>query len=132
MRTDTISSSTNKGKHVTSHRELIILPNGGILIDTPGMREVGIADSDSGLEITFEHIVNLAKNCKFKDCKHINEAGCAVIESVENGETDQASYENFLKMEREKAYFETTVSEKRRKDKIFGKMMKNYHKSDLN
>ncbi|MBK7094334.1 MAG: ribosome small subunit-dependent GTPase A [Saprospiraceae bacterium] len=130
MRTDTISSSTNKGKHVTSHRELIILPNGGILIDTPGMREVGIADSDSGLEITFEHIVNLGKNCKFKDCKHINEAGCAVIESVENGETDQASYENFLKMEREKAYFETTIAEKRRKEKIFGKMIKKYKKLD--
>jgi ribosome biogenesis GTPase len=131
MRTDTISSSTNKGKHVTSHRELFILPNGGILIDTPGMREVGIADSDRGLEITFEHIVNLSKNCKFKDCTHTNEAGCAVIESVLNGETDQASYKNFLKMEREKAHFETTVSEKRRKDKIFGKMIKNYHKSDL-
>ena len=131
MRTDTVSSSTNKGKHVTSHRELFILPNGGILIDTPGMREVGIADSDRGLEITFEHIVILSKNCKFKDCTHTNEAGCAVIESVLNGETDKASYKNFLKMEREKAHFETTVSEKRRKDKIFGKMIKNYHKSDL-
>lgn len=131
MRTDTVSSSTNKGKHVTSHRELFVLPNGGILIDTPGMREVGIADSDHGLEITFEHIVNLSKNCKFKDCTHTNEAGCAVIESVLNGETDKASYKNFLKMEREKAHFETTVSEKRRKDKIFGKMIKNYHKSDL-
>ena len=58
MRTDTISQSTNKGRHVTSHRELIILENGGILIDNPGMREVGIADSTDGLEITFDMIIS--------------------------------------------------------------------------
>jgi ribosome biogenesis GTPase / thiamine phosphate phosphatase len=128
MRTDKISESTNKGKHVTSHRELFILENGGILIDNPGMREVGIADATNGLEITFNRIVRLSKNCKFKDCTHIREIGCCVVEAVEKGEIDKASYENYLKMEREKAHFESTIAEKRKKDKMFGKMVKNYKK----
>ncbi len=128
MKTDTISQSTSKGKHVTSHRELIILENGGILIDNPGMREVGIADSASGLEITFDIIVRLAQGCKFKDCTHTNEIGCSVLEAVEAGEIDKTSYENYLKMEREKAFFESTITEKRKKDKEFGKMVKNYKK----
>jgi ribosome biogenesis GTPase / thiamine phosphate phosphatase len=129
MRTDTISHSTNKGKHVTSHRELIILENGGILIDNPGMREVGITDSTGGLETTFDMITRLAQNCRFNDCTHTNEIGCAVILAVEKGELDRDSYKNYLKLEREKAHFESTVVEKRKKDKEFGKMMKNYKKA---
>lgn len=129
MRTDSISQSTNKGRHVTSHRELIVLESGGILIDNPGMREVGIADNEGGLETTFDEIVSFSKNCKFKDCTHTNEVGCSVIEAVGNGEIDEASYENYLKMEREKAHFESTVEERRKKDKSFGKMMKNYKKN---
>ena len=128
MRTDTISQSTNKGRHVTSHRELIILEDGGILIDNPGMREVGIADAANGLEITFDMIVRLSQNCKFKNCTHTNETGCCVLEAVEKGEINKASYENYLKMEREKAHFESTVTERRKKDKEFGKMVKNYKK----
>lgn len=128
MRTDLISHSSNKGKHITSHRELIVLDNGGILIDNPGMREVGIADNADGLEYTFQKIVDLAVNCKFKDCTHLNEIGCAVIAAVETGEIDRNSYNNYLKMEREKAHFESSVAERRKKDKTFGKMMKNYKK----
>ncbi|WP_244200148.1 ribosome small subunit-dependent GTPase A [Flavobacterium limicola] len=128
MRTDAISLSTNKGKHVTSHRELIILENGGILIDNPGMREVGIADTASGLETTFDRIGRLSGNCRFKDCTHTNEKGCSVLEAVEKGEIDKASYENYLKMEREKAHFESTLEEKRKKDKDFGKMVKTFKK----
>jgi len=131
MRTDTISESTNRGRHVTSYRELIILDNGGILIDNPGMREVGIADTENGLEITFDRIVTLSKTCKFKDCTHTSEIGCSVLEAVENGNIDKASYENYLKMEREKAHFESSESERRKKDKIFGKMVKNYKKDNL-
>ncbi|MDO8951619.1 MAG: ribosome small subunit-dependent GTPase A [Draconibacterium sp.] len=131
MQTNTISDSTNKGRHVTSHREMIVLENGGILIDNPGMREVGIADSSGGLEITFDRIVSLSKSCRSKDCTHTSEVGCSVLEAVENGEIDKSSYENYLKMEREKAHFEATVAEKRNRDKQFGKMMKNY-KKDMN
>ena len=88
MRTDTISESSNRGRHVTSHRELIVLENGGILIDNPGLRAVGIADSTSGLEITFNQIIELSRSCKFKDCTHTNEVGCSVLKSVEKGEID--------------------------------------------
>jgi ribosome biogenesis GTPase len=126
MKTGTISTTTNKGRHITSHRELIILENGGILIDNPGMREVGIADTASGLEATFDRIISLSQNCKFKDCTHTGEAGCSVIEAVEKGELDKASYENYRKMQREKAYFESTVAERRKREKIFGKIVKNY------
>jgi len=128
MKTDRISESTSKGRHVTSHRELIILENGGILIDNPGMREVGVADTTNGLETTFDVIISLSKKCKFKDCKHTNEIGCYVLKSVEKGELDKALYENYLKIEREKAYFESTIEERRNKDKVFGKIVKNFKK----
>ncbi len=128
MKTNTISASTNKGRHVTSHRELLVLENGGILIDNPGMREVGIVDSADGLEITFERIAELSKHCKFKDCSHTTEIGCAVLAGVDSEEIDESSYENYLKMEREKEHFESTVAEKRRKDKDFGKMLRNFKK----
>jgi ribosome biogenesis GTPase len=129
MRTDTISSSTNRGRHITSHRELIVLENGGILVDNPGMREVGIADSTGGLEITFDKITALSQYCRFRDCTHSNESGCSVIEAVENGLIEKASYENYLKMEKEKAHFESTVEERRKKDKAFGNVLKNYKKN---
>ncbi len=128
MKTDAISQSTNKGRHITSHRELIVLENGGILVDNPGMREVGIVDTSYGLETTFDTIFSLSKKCKFKDCTHTNEIGCSVIEAVEKGEIDKKSYDNYLKMEREKAHFESTIEERRKKDKEFGKVIKNYKK----
>lgn len=128
MRTGAISESTSKGRHVTSHRELILLENGGILIDNPGMREVGIADAANGLEITFDRIISLSQNCKFKDCTHTDEIGCSVIEAVNSGEIGKASYDNYLKMEKEKAFFETSAADRRKKEKEFGKIMKNYKK----
>jgi len=128
MRTDTISQSTNKGRHVTSYRELVVLGNGGILIDNPGMREVGIVDTANGLETTFDIIYRLSRNCKFKDCTHTNEIGCSVLEAVEKGVIDKSSYGNYLKMEREKSHFESSVVERQKKDKDFGKMVKNYKK----
>jgi ribosome biogenesis GTPase len=128
MRTGTISGSTGKGKHTTSHRELILLENGAIIIDNPGMREVGIADTTGGLETTFDAIMRLSQNCMFKDCTHTGEKGCSVIEAVENGEIERASYENYLKMEREKAFFESSTAERRKEDRKFGKILKNYKK----
>ncbi len=128
MRTDSISQSTNKGRHVTSHRELTVLDNGGILIDNPGMREVGIADTADGLEVTFDIIAGLAGDCKYKDCTHTQEDGCAVLEALDNGEIDRGHYENYLKIEKERSYFESSLVERRKKDKDFGKMLKNYKK----
>jgi ribosome biogenesis GTPase len=128
MRTDAISDSTGKGRHITSHRELIVLENGGILIDNPGMREVGVADAATGLETTFDNLLGYAGNCRFKDCTHTHEAGCAVLAAVEEGTIDRGSYDSYLKMQKEQAWFESTLQERRKKDKSFGKMLKNYHK----
>jgi len=124
MKTGVISESIDRGKHVTTHRELIPLVNGAILIDNPGMREVGITDRSGGLESTFEKIYDLAAQCRFSDCTHTSEKGCAIIAAIEKGDIDQLSYENYLKMEREKAHYESTVAERRKKDKSFGKMVK--------
>lgn len=131
MQTNAISESTQKGKHVTSHRQLFVLENGGLLIDNPGMREVGITDVEKGIEMTFDKISELSANCRYKDCQHINEIGCAVIEAVENGYIEPSSYENYLKLEREKKHFEMNTAEKRKKDKEFGKMVKQFKKEKI-
>lgn len=130
MKTDAISQSTQKGRHVTSHRELVLLGNGSILIDNPGMREVGLADEEGGLETAFNKIVSLSHNCRYTDCTHTTEAGCSVIEAVEQGELDAGAWENYLKMEREKAHYESTVAERRKRDRIFGKILKDYKKKN--
>lgn len=133
LETATISLSTGKGRHTTSHRELIVLENGGILIDTPGMREIGLTDEASGLEITFEDISQLAENCLFNDCTHTNEKGCAVLAALEDNEISEASFENYHKMKREQQRFTSSIAEKRKKDKAQGKLyksiMKNKNKS---
>jgi ribosome biogenesis GTPase len=128
MKTGDISRSTNKGRHITGHRELFVLENGGIIIDTPGMKELGITDNEEGIRATFEDIYSLSMKCRFSDCKHINESGCAVIEALNNGIIDRDSYNNYLKMYKEQERFQTTVAERRRKEKVFGKLVKNYLK----
>jgi ribosome biogenesis GTPase / thiamine phosphate phosphatase len=128
LKTNPISQSTNKGRHTTDHRELFVLENGGIIIDTPGMKELGITDYTEGIRTTFEEIFDLSINCKFPDCNHINEKGCAVIEALNDGTIDKDSLENYRKIQSEQQRFQTTVAEKRRKDKEFGKMVKNYKK----
>ena len=132
LKTQQISLSTNKGRHTTDHRELFVLENGGIIIDTPGMKELGITDNTEGIITTFQQIVNIAINCKFSGCKHINETGCAVIEALNNGTIDKDSYDNYQKIQKEQERFQTTLVEKRKKDKAFGKMLKNYHKNNKN
>ena len=128
METGEISSAVNKGRHTTSHRELIVLDRGGILIDNPGMREIGITDSSEGLKRTFESILEYAQHCRFKDCTHIHEKGCAILEAVGRGDIDKDAYANFRKMEKEKTHFEADAKERKKKDKDFGKMIKNVKK----
>ena len=128
MTTAEISAGIDRGKHVTTHRELVVLPNGGIFIDNPGMREIGVTDTSVGLEITFDEIVELSQNCKFNNCTHTSEEGCAIRNAIEKGELDSDSYANFQKMEKERAFFESSIEEKRKKDKDFGKMIKNVKK----
>jgi ribosome biogenesis GTPase len=128
LKTGQISTSTKKGRHITDHRELFILENGGIIIDTPGMRELGITDNIEGIRTTFQEIYSLSLKCKFPDCQHINEKGCAVIEALNKGTIDIDSLDNFKKLRREQQRFQTTVAEKHKKDREFGKMIRNYKK----
>jgi len=132
LKTGQISLSTNKGRHTTDHRELFVLENGGIIIDTPGMKELGITENTEGIITTFQEIVDIALNCKFPDCKHINESGCAVIDALNKGTIDKESYDNYQKILKEQVRFQTTIFEKRKKDKAFGKMIKNYLKDNKN
>ena len=132
LKTGLISLSTNKGRHITDHRELFVLENGGIIIDTPGMKELGMTDNTVGIKTTFQEIFEISFKCKFPDCKHINETGCAVIEALNNGTIDKDSYDNYQKIQKEQERFQTTLAEKRKKDKTFGKMLKNYHKNNKN
>jgi ribosome biogenesis GTPase len=132
LKTGQISHSTNKGRHVTDHRELFVLENGGIIIDTPGMRELGMIDNSEGIKTTFQEIFDISFKCKFPDCTHINETGCAVIEALNNGTIDRESYDNYQKIHKEQERFQTTLAEKRKKDKVFGKIIKNYNKNFRN
>jgi hypothetical protein len=100
----------------------------GIIIDTPGMKELGMTDNAEGIKTTFQDIVNISAECKFPDCKHINETGCAVLEALNNGTIDRDSYDNYQKINKEQERFKSTVFEKRKKEKVFGKMLKNYQK----
>jgi len=89
------------GSDTTTYRELIVLPEGGILIDTPGMREIEIWGDENGLSKAFDDIEELASQCRFNDCTHGNEPGCAVKKALETGELDNKRYQNYLKLQRE-------------------------------
>jgi ribosome biogenesis GTPase len=123
METDTISAGIDRGKHVTTHRELIVMEN-GIMIDNPGMREVGITSASDGLEMTFDEISTYARACRFSDCTHTSEIGCAVLQAVEDGEISLSAYDNFIKMEKERNFFESNALDRKQKEKSLGKMYK--------
>ena len=106
MATGAIREDDARGRHTTSHRELILLPGGGLLLDTPGMRELGLWDTDEGLTATFDDIQALAEQCKFADCGHSNEPGCAVRAALEAGALDAGRWQSFGKLQRELAFIE--------------------------
>jgi len=120
-KTQPIREKDGRGKHTTTRRELIVLENGAIIIDNPGMRELGVISNESGLGDTFNEIDELADKCKYKDCTHTVEAGCAVLEAVENEEISEERYNNYIKIYKESLYNEMSYVEKRQKDKKFGK-----------
>ena len=127
MLTQSIREKSKKGQHTTSHRELFILKNSGILIDTPGIRELGIVEKGQTLESTFDIIYSLAEQCKYSDCKHFNEPQCAVKDALDSKEIEQSYYDNFLKMKEEQIYFE--FSKKGIKDKEMEKKFKSDFKN---
>jgi ribosome biogenesis GTPase len=98
MATQAIRESDDQGRHTTSHRQLVLLPGGGLIIDTPGIREVGLIDADEGLSLVFEDIEQLAQTCRFNNCGHANEPGCAVRDALRSGALDPDRWANFQKL----------------------------------
>ncbi len=99
-----IREHDDQGKHTTRHRELILLPDGGLMLDTPGMRELQLWDADDGVETVFEDIDKLASRCHFSDCRHRSEPDCAVQSALQEGAIDPGRFENYQKLQRELAY----------------------------
>ena len=126
LKTEEISAQTKKGKHATTHRELYELKSGAMVIDNPGMREVGLADVDVGVKSVFAEIELLSKGCKFADCTHQHEPGCAVLAAVKAGELSESKYENYIKLKKESEHYNMAKLEKRDKDRRFGQMVKSY------
>ena len=124
IKTNTISSYKDRGKHTTTSRQMYFLEEGGIVIDNPGMREIGMAETKKGIDDFFEKISLLAKDCKYNDCSHTSEKGCRVLLALENGELDKEQYSNYLNLKKEEEYFEMNKYEKREKDRRFGKLVK--------
>jgi ribosome biogenesis GTPase len=128
IKTKEISFRTNRGKHITTHRQLFMLKNGGLVIDNPGMREIGLIDAEKGIENVFEDISVFSKNCQFSNCTHIHEPGCAVLAAVNRGDLNGKKYANFIKLKRENTYHSLSNRELREKDLKFGRMYKQFKK----
>jgi ribosome biogenesis GTPase len=131
-KTKAVSKKESKGGHATTHRQLIKLDFGAMVVDTPGMRELGNFSVDTGLDETFSEIITLSKKCHFNDCSHVGEKGCAVLDAVDKGLLPMDRYHNYLKMSKETTYNEMSYLEKRKKDKQFGKHCKSVMKHKKN
>lgn len=127
--TSDVRAVDRKGRHTTTRRELMVLPSGAILIDTPGMRELGLTDTTGGLSDTFADLEELADACRFRDCTHDGEAGCAITGAVAAGDLAAERYEHWMRLRRETAHYERTHLEHRRRDKEFGKLYKSVMKA---
>lgn len=117
-------SETGEGRHTTVRRQLIVLEQGAMLIDTPGMREVGILGANEAMDESFEDIQELSLGCRFSNCSHANEPGCKVLMAINNGKLQQKHYQNYLKLKKESECNEMSYTDKRKKDKSFGKVVR--------
>ncbi len=128
QKTAEVRSGDSKGRHTTTRRELIVLPQGGCLIDTPGMRELHLWHAEEGLQETFQDIEELAKQCHFSDCTHTREKRCAVLAALASGELEKARHESYLKLQGELEFLESKRSknsyETRKKERTLGKLYK--------
>lgn len=124
LETQDIGLKTGRGKHSTTSREMFFLKKGGIVIDNPGMREVGMTDANTGIKAVFDEIAVLAADCKYTDCGHVSEPDCAVLNAVSEGKLDAEKYSNYISLRKEADYYEMSEVEKREKDRQFGKFLK--------
>ena len=151
IKTGDISSYSGRGKHITTRRQMYFLPGGpdaaaptsrpgvgvgtgagpdatagagGMVIDNPGIREVGMTDVNRGIDTVFKEIAALAKECRYADCTHTHEPGCKVLAAARSGKLDEGKYLNYIELKKEAEYYEMNSAEKREKDRGFGKFLK--------
>ena len=128
LKTHSVREKDGKGRHITTRRQLINLKNGAMIIDTPGMRELGTFAVDAGIYSTFDEIAELSNQCRYNDCSHTQEQGCSILAALKDGIISQERYQNFIKLNKESAFYEMSYLEKKRKDKKFGKFVKSVMK----
>ena len=121
-------SHTGEGRHTTTRRQLIVLEHGGLLIDMPGMRELGILDAQNGIGETFADINALARGCRYSDCRHASEPGCEVRAAIERHELSEEHLLNFLKLQKEADFNDLSYVDRRKKDREFGRFLHAYKK----
>ena len=126
-----LRKSDGRGRHTTTYREMLLLPNGGIVIDTPGMREIQIWTDSDGMEKTFSDIEELATQCRFRDCNHSTEPGCAIMNALENGTLDKKRYTNYLRLQKEVRHLKLRQDQKeaRRISREWDKKIRQHHKN---
>ena len=112
-------SGTGEGTHATSRRQLIVLGHGAMLIDSTGMRELGLLGASDGVGQSFEDSLLLSTNCRYTDCNHTREPGCAILTAVADGELSEERYRNYLKLKKESDYYAMSYVDKRKKDPVF-------------
>ena len=124
MKTSEIREDDSKGRHTTTNRQLLMLPTGAMVIDTPGMRELGMWNCDDGIDKTFQDVEKYFGTCKFSDCTHTSEPGCKVLEAIKNGELSEERYNAYMTLKNEARYnsdSESYLREKRNKFKEIAK-----------
>jgi ribosome biogenesis GTPase len=117
-------SGTGEGTHTTARRQIVVLNQGSMLIDTPGMRELGLLGASDGVNQGFEDILELSMNCRYANCGHTQEPGCAVLLAITDGELSEERYLSYMKLKKESEYYEMSYADKRKKDRAFGRFMK--------
>jgi ribosome biogenesis GTPase len=121
--TNPVREKDGRGRHTTARRQLTVLGNGALLIDTPGMRELGMMAVGDSIDDSFSDIHGLSKDCRFSDCTHTTEVGCAILAAVQRGELSEERYQSYMKLTRESAFHEMSYAERRKKDRQFGRMI---------
>lgn len=124
--TQAIREDDAKGRHTTTHRSLHRVPQGGVILDSPGMREFQLAEAEQGVGTVFADIEELAQQCRFNDCAHASEPGCAVRAAIEQGELDERRLESYFKLQREEQYNRETVAERHARSRQFSKQVKSH------
>ncbi|MBB6235896.1 ribosome biogenesis GTPase [Pedobacter sp. AK013] len=120
--TSEISSSSGKGRHTSTRREMVLMDGGGILIDTPGVREFGLAaDNPEALADMF-NVTDFAKSCRYANCRHVDEPGCSVLAALDSGLLDEHNYHSYHKLRKEAFHFSESEHEKRKRDKSFSRI----------